>query len=411
MHIVLIGKSFSGIKQYLSDHGHDYTVLQDKAATKFPDKKFKHRVVADFSDTAALFTTVDAIHAANPVHGLLTTYENYILSAARIARHLGLPGISEEAALACTDKELMRELFMAAPEKISPDFSVVASEEDVRKFADTHPFPLILKPANLSKSLLVTKSNTLDELVKAYHATMKHISTVYAKYAPDRTPKLLIEEFLEGPIFSVDAFVDAAGEPHVLENVVDYQTGYDIGFADNFHYSRLLPSRLPYDTIQTIRHTAAVGCKALGMMSSPAHVEIILTNDGPRIVEIGARNGGYRERMHWLANGIDITANALALSLDRPLDLAPKKQDFVGVFELFPQVAGLFKEIANEDELRKLSSSTYISIKAKPGQYVGKASEGYKMCAVVILHTSNAERFMSDMAFLNTKVRVLVDEP
>ena len=405
-HILIVGKSFSGLKNYLHEHNYAYTVLQDARATKFPDKRFKNRVVADFSDHQRLFQTVDSIHQKTPIDGILATYENYILDASLIAKHLGLPSITPESAQACTDKEHMRELFAAAPIKISPDFTVATSEDDVSKFAKTHTFPLIIKPANLSKSLLVTKSADLDELLQNYRKTIQQVDAVYKKYAPGQTPKLLIEEFMEGSIFSVDAFVDADGEPHVLENVVDYQTGYDIGYDDNFHYSRILPSRLPADKIEAIRQTAAAGCKALGMTSSPAHIEIIYTSDGPRIVEIGARNGGYRERMHMLANGIDITKNAIALSLNQPLDITPKKNDYVGVFELFPKTPGIFHKIENEATLRLLPSLHYLSIKAKPGQFVGKAGDGYKMCAVVILADSSRNTFEADMKTLNTSIYI-----
>lgn len=405
-HILIVGKSFSGLKAYLADHEYDYTVLQDINTTKFPEKRFKHRVVANFSNQAQLLQTVTTLHQKHPIDGLLTTYENYILSAAHIAKHLGLPGMDPSAALACTDKERMRELFAAAPAKISPEFAVVTSEEDLKSFARHHRFPLIIKPANLSKSLLVTKSSTLDELVKNYRKTVSQIDAVYTKYAPGRQPKLLIEEFLEGPIFSVDAFVDAAGTPHVLQNVVDYQTGYDIGYDDNFHYSRLLPTRLPFEQIEAIRRVAAAGCQALGMSSSPAHIEIIYTADDPRIVEIGARNGGYRERMHALANDIDITKNAIALSLNTPLDLHPKKDGHVGVFELFPKTPGIFSGILGEEKLRNLSSLHYLSIKAKPGQFVGKAGDGYKMCAVVILYNTDASQFEQDADMLRTAIAV-----
>lgn len=316
--------------------------------------------------------------------------------------------MSEKAARACTDKELMRELFSKTTTKISPDFATIRSEEDVLTFAQSHDFPLIIKPANLSKSLLVTKSNSLNELIANYQKTVRQIDAVYTKYAPNQTPKLLIEEYMEGPIFSVDAFVDANGEPHVLENVVDYQTGYDVGYDDNFHYSRLLPSKLPKDKVEAIRQTAAIGCRALDMTSSPAHIEIIYTKDGPRVVEIGARNGGYRERMHMLANGIDITKNSIALSLNQPLDITPKKNDYVGVFELFPKTDGVFQGIDNEDRLYTLPSFNYLSIKAKPGQFVGKAGDGYKMCAVVILHNNNSQQFSTDMHYLQDHVTVKV---
>lgn len=405
--MLIVGKSFSGLKNYLIKQGHDYTVLQDTLSTKFPEKRFKNRVVTDFSVTDTFLQAVDAIHHKKPIHGLITTYESYVLPAAKIAAHLGIPGISETAALACTDKERMRELFAAAPEKISPDYAVISSEEEALSFAKHHDFPLIIKPANLSKSLLVTKSSSIEELRENYQKTMAQIDATYQKYAPHQHPKLLIEEFLEGPIFSVDAFVDANGEPHVLENVVDYQTGYDIGYDDNFHYSRLLPSRLPEDKIAAIRATAAAGCRALGMTSSPAHIEIIYTTNGPRIVEIGARNGGYRERMHALANDIDITKNAIALSLNEPLDLLPKKNGYVGVFELFPKTPGIFTGIANEATLRSLPSLTYLSVKAKPGQFVGKAGDGYKMTAVVILHNTSGSIFEHDMNTLSTQVSVI----
>lgn len=410
MHILLVGKSFSGIKTYLTNHGYTYTVLQDELATKFPDKRLRHRVVTTFADISKLLEAVDRIHLKNPINGILTTYENYILSASKIAAHLGLPGLSETTAQACTDKELMRKLFASAPEKISPAFQAVADEKEVLTFALSHSFPLILKPANLSKSLLVTKNNTIEELIANYHKSVGLLSSTYAKYAPGRAPKLIIEEFLEGPIFSVDAFVDNTGRPHVLENVVDYQTGYDIGFDDNFHYSRILPSRLPKKDIDAIRHAAAVGCRALGMTSSPAHVEIILTHEGPRIVEIGARNGGYRERMHALANDIDITGNSIALSLNQPLNIQPKHNDFVGVFELFPKKAGKFRGIEYLTELEKLPSLYYLSVKAKVGRYVGKSGDGYKMCAVVILASTNKDQFVKDVEVLKSHINIITDE-
>lgn len=405
-HLIIVGDSTVASRTYLSEHGFDFTTIKDKRLTKFPEKRLKHRVVVDFSSQQSVLDAVDALHAKKPIHGVLVIYERFIGDASAIADHLGLPGLPHEAAKACTDKFVMRQKFSAAPQKISPDFAVVTSQEGVRAFAEAHDFPLILKPANLSKSLLVSKATSLDELLQNYAKTMRNINAVYAKYAPGVTPKLLIEEFMEGPVHSVDAFVDSNGEPHVLDAVVDYQTGYDIGFDDNFHYSRLLPSALPDETIARIREVASIGCKALGMKNSPAHIEIILTVDGPRIVEIGARNGGYRDRMHSMANGIDIEANAIRLSLGQQPQVTATKTEPVGVFELFPKTPGIFTGIANEDRLRELPSLHYLSIPAKIGAFVGSSSDGYKMCAVVMLHHADQATFDKDMAYLNDQVAV-----
>lgn len=394
-HILIVGQKLSALSDYLSDNGYDYTFLQDQLKTKFPDKKFKHRTLADFSSKETLLRTVATL--PHKIDGVITTYENYVLPAAWIAEYLDVTGLPVKAAEACTDKFLMRSLFDKAPEKISPAFATVSSEEDVIAFANAHSFPLILKPANLAKSLLVTKNHDLEELIKNYHHSTELLETTYKKYAPSRKPQLLIEEFLEGSIHSVDAFIDKTGDPYVLNQVVDYQTGYDIGYDDNFHYSRILPSKLSASDQAALRHCAEVGVRALGMKNSPAHVEIIMTKAGPRIVEIGARNGGYRERMHGMANDIDITRAAIDVAQGKRPFIKATRNDSCAVLELFPKQSGTFLGIKNIDRLQQMESLKYYNIKVKEGQYVGKAADGYKMCAVVILHNTDASIFEKDL--------------
>lgn len=403
-HILIVGQKISNLVDYIVGHGHTYTFLQDVQKTKFPDKKFKNRVLGDFKTKESLLSTIDEL--PTPVDAVVTTYENYILPAAWIAEHLHLPGLPVSVAEACTDKFLMRSLFDTAPEKVSPAFATVSSEADVHAFAEAHSFPIILKPANLAKSLLVTKNHDIDELIANYAKSVNLLQSTYKKYAPNREPKLIIEEFLEGSIHSVDAFVDSEGTPQVLDQVVDYQTGYDIGYDDNFHYSRLLPSKLSSADQAALRHCAEVGIRALGMKNSPAHVEIIMTASGPRIVEIGARNGGYRERMHGIANGIDITGAMLELALGNTPAITAEKEEPCAVLELFPRTPGIFEGIENRETLESLSSLEYLAVKAKPGQYVGKAADGYKMCAIVILHHTDPEVFVHDLQTVNKHVYV-----
>lgn len=407
--VLIVGTSFSSLRKYLTDHGYDYVVLKDATKTKHPSKNLKRRIVCDFSSDATMLAAVDKALRKYDIQAVLTTYENYVLPAAKIAQYLGLPGMPPDAAIACTDKYIMRQLFAKSPKKISPDFAEVTSLNDVLTFARQHPYPLILKPANLAKSLLVTKNMNEQELIDNYQKMSEGIEAIYKKYAPQRHPKILIEEFMAGPVHSVDAFVDSNGVPHVLEQVVDYQTGYEIGYDDNFHYSRILPSALTNDQIEDIRETAAIGCRALGMKSSPAHIEIIRTSSGPRIVEIGARNGGYRERMHALANGIDITGNAVLMAIDGKPDIQATRNDPCAVLELFPKNAGIFEGIQNEKSLQQLPSTVYYAVKQEIGKFVGSSSDGYKMCAIIVLHNSDKEQFNADLEYINLHVRALTD--
>ena len=406
-HILIVGKNFSSMKEYLLANNYEYTVLQDVTATKFPNKKFKNRVVASFNSKSSVLHSLTKIQ--KPIDGVVCVYENYVLPTSWINEELGLPGMPLQAAEACTDKELMRTLFNNAPEKISPAFSVINSEQELVDFAKKHDFPLILKPANLAKSLLVTKNHSLEELIENYRKAQNLLKTTYAKYAPNRTPKLLVEEFLEGTIHSVDAFVDENGDPHILDNIVDYQTGYDIGYDDNFHYSRILPSTLSIDDKTSLRHVAELGCKSLGIKSSPAHIEIIMTKNGPRIVEIGARNGGYRERMHSYANNIDITANHISVALGKQPTIIGTSNNACAVLELFPKQPGTFLAINNYETLKYMDSLQYISIKASNGQYVGKSSDGYKMCAVIMLGSPSFDTLKRDLEYIRANVTVITD--
>lgn len=408
-HVLIVGKRFSGLVNKIIEEGYEYTIIQDVATTKYPDKKLKNRVLADFSSTSALFEAVDTLDSQKPVDAVISIYENYILSAALIGEHLNLPHLPVAAAEACTDKFLMRSLFAQAPEKISPEFAIVSSENDLRAFARGHTFPLVLKPANLAKSLLVTKNHSLDELLANYKKSTDLLHTTYKKYAPNRTPKLIVEEFLEGSIHSIDAFIGNDGMPHILDQIVDYQTGYDIGYSDNFHYSRILPTRLSRQDQHALRRCAEIGVIALGMKNSPAHIEVILTKNGPRIVEIGARNGGYRERMHELANGIDITGAALAIAHGKTPDIVATKYEPCAVLELFPRQPGKFNGIRSFNNLIKLASLTYYNIKAKRGEFVGKAADGYKMTAVIMLHHHSQTIFDQDLQYIKEQVAVLTD--
>lgn len=405
--ILIVGQKISNLVNYLDANGYDYIVLKDRKRTKFLDKKFKRRILCDFSNQETVLAAIDSIK--KPVHAVIATFETYILPAAWIADHLGLPGIPIKSAEACTDKYIMRSLFSLAPEKISPDFNVILTEDDLRDFASRHSFPLIIKPANLSKSLLVTKNHDLNELLINYRNTMNIIDDTYQKYAPDRKPKLIIEEFMEVTIHSIDAFVDKNGVPNILEQVVDYKTGYDIGYDDNFHFSRTIPSKLSLDEQKALRHCADVGIRSLNMCNSPAHVEIIMTSDGPRIVEIGARNGGYRDRMHKLANGIDITKAALGIALGSEFSITKTRSDSCAVLELFPRTKGIFREILQEEMIHNLPSLQYCSLKVRPGDIIGKSSDGYKASLIIILHSPDHEKVANDVLAIQNNVEIITD--
>ena len=58
------------------------------------------------------------------------------------------------------------------------------------------------------------------------------------------------------------------------------------------------PSKLNESTKREIESLAVSAIKAIGINNGPAHTEIIVTSEGPKIVEIGARLGGDNITTH-----------------------------------------------------------------------------------------------------------------
>ncbi|MDB5160641.1 MAG: biotin carboxylase [Candidatus Saccharibacteria bacterium] len=401
---LILGQNYSPLVGKIQARGDDYILLQD-SSTQFSSKIDVSRCIkVDFKDPASAIET--AGHLRGEIDGVVTLYEQYVLPLARIAHSLSLPAPDIQTAEACTDKLLMRRRFAAADEQISPAFAEVKDEDSLLEFAAAHGYPLIIKPVHLSKSLLIMRCDSKQELIENYRNIKRQIGEAYSKYAVARQPQLLVEEFMEGPQYSTDAFVDADGRIHMIDCIARLQTGHDIGYGDNFIYSRQFSDDLAAELRQQIFHVSAMGISALGIKSAPAFIQLVLTKQGPRIIEIAARNGGYRERMYQLAMGIDLLGNTLELALGHGVNIRPVKNEPCAVLELFPKKAGIFAGIRAEQELRALPSLQYLSIKATAGSPIGKSSDGYKMTAVIVLHHQDRGQFAHDLEFINRNVFV-----
>jgi hypothetical protein len=184
--------------------------------------------------------------------------------------------------------------------------------------------------------------------------------------------------------------------------------GQALGIDDNFVYSRTLPTGLSNPQQQEIYNVAKEGMKALNLVNSPGHVELFYTNDGPKIIEIGPRIGGYRTRMYRAHTGDELDVTEVQLSQGVIPTFTDGIKKHITVFELFPEKKGLFQTITNEQELKKLPSLTYYSKKYKAGQECGLTKDGFKAVAIIIIEHKNARQFKQDKKFIEESVRVIL---
>lgn len=261
----------------------------------------------------------------------------------RINDELHLCGISKEIAIRATNKHLMREAFekYGAP---SPKSILTKDEEDAwRIFCEEYDTNAILKPSRNSGSrgiAKVEKGISKEEFVKLYHRALDE----------SRDHQVLIEQFVEGPEFSVEVIV-WKGEPHVLA-VTDKKTTEAPYFVELGHNQ---PSVYSEEIQQKLKDGAIAGCKALGLTYCAAHCELKIQNGEAYLMEIGARMGGdfISTELTHLSSGIDMVAATIDVVLGVEPNLNPVEDKHGVCIRYFTPKPGKIVSIEGTEVLKE----------------------------------------------------------
>lgn len=299
----------------------------------------------------------------------------------RINDELGLCGISKEIAIRATNKHLMREAFekYGAP---SPKSILTKDEEDAWSiFCEEFDTNAILKPSRNSGSrgiAKVEKGIAKIEFAKLYRRALDE----------SRDDQVLIEQFIEGPEFSVEVIV-WKGEPHVLA-VTDKKTTEAPYFVELGHNQ---PSVYPKEIQQKLKDGAIIGCKALGLTFCAAHCELKIQNGEAYLMEIGARMGGdfISTELTHLSSGIDMVAATIDVVLGVEPNLQPVKMKHGVCIRYFTPKPGRVITIENTEVLNR--SEVYdAEIYVKQGDEVFEVKSSLDRSGHVIVTAPTAQK-------------------
>jgi biotin carboxylase len=149
----------------------------------------------DLKDRDGLLALASSLKGEEKISGVMTAGTDFSASVAWIAQHLGLPGIPYETALDASDKSRMRGRFAAAGLP-SPEFTVfdgVPGQTPLLPF----PYPAVVKPVDNMGSRGCRRVDSPEELVQALSGAIGF----------SRKGRAIVEAFMEGPEYSVDALV------------------------------------------------------------------------------------------------------------------------------------------------------------------------------------------------------------
>lgn len=316
-------------------------------------------------------------------------------SVAYATQKLGLTGISYDTAIKATDKGEMIKAFETARVE-HPWYFILSGSEDLDDVIEQITYPCISKPVDNAGSRGVMLVHNKEELKEA---------VIYSS-SNGRKGDVIIEEYLQGNEVSVEVMA-VDGVVHVLQ-VTDKLTTGAPHFVEMGHSQ---PSRLGEANVAAIKDLAARAVQSVGIENGPAHVEIMLTAYGPRMIELGARMGGDCITTHLvpLSTGIDMVKATIQVALGERPDIKLKFSKGSAI-RYFKEKHGVITSISGVAEAEQLDSVQEVILTKSVGDAVGEIGSSVDRMGSVIAQSTDAEMAVKCCEQALEKITIQVEE-
>lgn len=293
-------------------------------------------------------------------------------SVAAVAKELGLIGIDPDTAVRATNKVAMRKALQERNVPI-PKFFKVSNKEEFEYVVEQFRVPIIIKPADSSGSrgiYLIEDLADKEQILKSYDYS--------CQFSLSNT--LVVEEYMRGSEVSVETLT-IDGECHVIQ-ITDKLTTGAPHFVEMGHSQ---PTRHSKEIMERIVEVTKAANKAIGIENGPSHTEIIVTDDGPKIVELGARLGGDNITTHLvpLSTGVNMVECCIKIALGEKTNIEPKWNKGSAI-RYFKQHAGVVRSIEGINIASKVEGIRQISVVHNVGESITEVeSSGSRMGFVI----------------------------
>jgi biotin carboxylase len=325
----------------------------------------------DLKDKEGIEAFARSLQNGGPL-GIMTAGTDFSASVAWTAERLGLPGFPYEAALNASDKARMRACFKKAGLP-SPAFAVISSAEQLD--ALPAPFPLVLKPVDNMGGRGCRRVDTIEEFREAAKDALRF----------SRSGRAIVEAFMEGPEFSVDAIVYHGDI--VICGLADRHIFFPPCFIEMGH---TMPTGIAPEKQRAILDTFCDGIRALALAGQgnigAAKGDIKLTPNGPMIGEIAARlSGGYMSGWTYpYASGVEPARAAILAAMGRKPDGLVPPKNWTSAERAFISIPGTIKTIDGVEAAQGQPHIRELFLRVAEGGKVSFPENNVSKCGNVI---------------------------
>jgi biotin carboxylase len=313
-------------------------VLVDQDPPRWARPYLAAQAAVDLSDAVSAEAIVMEVADQFGAVGVTTYMEHFVELTARVTHRLGLAGNTPTAAAACRDKATTRRLL--AEHGVPSARSYLAQDADHGvKIARRLGYPVVVKPRGRAASAGVLRADTDDDVRAAFHRALR--DSVQGLEAWSVTGAL-VEEYLSGPEISVETAVLAPEEMRIVA-VTRKSLGPEPQFQETGHSVDAADPLLNDSALSSVVSAAV---RALELSRGILHIELRLTPDGPRVIEVNGRLGGdlvplLVER----ATGINLPQALAALAVGGTPDLSPTRSEAAAIGFLLPGHTGYIQQL------------------------------------------------------------------
>jgi biotin carboxylase len=318
-------------------------------------------LIADTTKSAAIVAAL----ADRPPDGVFSVNDYSVVAVAEVADNFGLPGLSVTAARNARNKLRCRQLCAAAGIPV-PRWAWVRSATLAARAAIACGIPCVVKPMSEAASIGVRLCRDPDEA--AHHYEILAAAPTDRRGQP-RPSGALVEEYLVGYEVSVEVlYLD--GE-HRVVGVTDKTLGPHPYFVE---VGEAFPSVLAQPVQDACAHVAVDALRAIGHTFGAAHVEVKVTAEGPKLVEVNARMpGGQITRLIHEATGVNLPQEVIGLHTGRQAHLAATRQRGASSRCLTSPHHGVVTAVHGADLARAVPGVVDVTVYVSPGDGVRPA--------------------------------------
>jgi biotin carboxylase len=323
----------------------------------------------DLKDKEGITSFGRQLQTEGGLSGIMTAGTDFSTSVAYAAEKLGLPGIPYEAALNASDKERMRQCFKHAGLP-SPEFTVLR-QNLTPDFALPFGYPVVVKPVDNMGGRGCRRVDSSTGLKPAVKDALRF----------SRSGRVIVEEYMDGPEFSLDAIV--------------YQGTVTLcGFADRHIFfppyfiemGHTMPSMLNDKSQALLLEVFTTGIRALGLTMGAAKGDLKLSSRGPMIGEIAARlSGGYMSGWTYpYASGVEPTREAILAALGKPPGTLVPLRNWTSAERAFISIPGKIRSIRGLEEAETAEYVKDLFLRVKTGDRVHFPENNVGKCGNII---------------------------